>query len=101
LEVFACKNQPKEKPDKESFEDILNDPRVNTKEVGEREGIKYFQVDKDGKTGFRDLDGNIVIDPKFDMAEMFSEGYSSVTLFINFPDLLGEDISTSLANLKT
>lgn len=78
--LFACKNQPGEKPDKESFEDVLNDPRVNTKEVGEREGIKYFQVEKDGKIGFRDLDGNTVIEPKFDMAEMFSEGYSSVTV---------------------
>lgn len=77
---FACKNRPKKKPAKESFEDVLNDPRVNSKEVGKREGIKYFQVEKDGKTGFRDLDGNIVIEPKFDMAEMFSEGYSSVTV---------------------
>lgn len=76
--LFACKSQPKERSDKESFEDILNDPRVNTKKVGEREGIKYFQIEKDGKTGFRDLDGNIVIEPKFDMAEMFSEGYSAV-----------------------
>ena len=76
--LFACKNQPKEKSDKESFEDILNDPRVNTKEVGEREGIEYFQFEEDGKTGFRDLNGNIVIEAKFDMAEMFSEGYSSV-----------------------
>ncbi|WP_416437619.1 WG repeat-containing protein [Phnomibacter sp. MR] len=76
--LFACESQPKEKSDKESFEDILNDPSVNTKEVGEREGIKYFQVEKDGKTGFRDLDGNIVIEPKFDMAEMFSEGLSAV-----------------------
>ena len=76
--LFACTNQPKEKSDKESFEDILNDPRVNTKEVGEREGIEYFQFEEDGKTGFRDLNGNIVIEAKFDMAEMFSEGYSSV-----------------------
>jgi len=78
--LFSCKTKSKEKSDKESFEDVLNDPRVNTKEVGEREGIKYFQVEKDGKTGFCDLDGNIVIEPKFDMAEMFSEGYSAVTV---------------------
>ena len=76
--LFSCKSRPKEKSDQESFEDILNDPRVNTKEVGEREGIEYFQYEKDGKMGFRDLDGNIVIEAKFDMAEMFSEGYSSV-----------------------
>ena len=25
------------------FEEILNDPRVNSREVGEREGIEYFQ----------------------------------------------------------
>jgi hypothetical protein len=78
--LFSCKTKSKERSDKESFEEVLNDPRVNSKEVGEREGIKYFQVEKDGKTGFRDLDGNIVIEPKFDMAEMFSEGYSSVTV---------------------
>jgi WG repeat protein len=78
--LLGCKNRQKEKSDKESFEKVLNDPRVNTKEVGEREGIKYFQIEKDGKTGFRDLDGNIVIEPKFDMAEMFSEGYSAVTV---------------------
>jgi hypothetical protein len=76
--LLGCKDQQKEKSDKESFEEVLNDPRVNTKEVGEREGIRYFQVEKDGKTGFRDLDGNIVIEPKFDMAEMFSEELSAV-----------------------
>jgi hypothetical protein len=74
----SCKTKSKEKTDNETFEEVLNDPRVNSKEVGEREGIKYFQVIENGKTGFRDLDGNIVIEPKFDMAEMFSEGYSSV-----------------------
>jgi hypothetical protein len=78
LGLFGCDSKPKEKSDKEQFEEILNDPRVNSKEVGEREGIKYFQVMQDGKTGFRDLDGNIVIEPIYDMAEMFSEGYSSV-----------------------
>ena len=76
--LIACNSRPKEKTDKESFEEILNDPRVNSKEVGEREGIKYFQVEKNGKTGFRNLDGKIVIEPKFDAAEMFSEGYSAV-----------------------
>jgi hypothetical protein len=75
---FACKSRYEEKPDKESFQDVLNDSRINTEEVGEREGIRYFQVEKEGKTGFRDLDGNIVIEPKFDMAEMFSEGLSAV-----------------------
>lgn len=80
LGLFGCDSKPKEKSDKEQFEEILNDPRVNSKEVGEREGIKYFQVMQDGKTGFRDLDGNIVIEPKFDNAEMFSEGLSTVQL---------------------
>lgn len=50
--LLGCKDHQKEKSDKESFEEVLNDPRVNTKEVGEREGIRYFQVEKDGKTGF-------------------------------------------------
>lgn len=76
--LISCNTKPKEKSDKEVFEEILNDPRVNSKEVGEREGIKYFQVIKNGKTGFRDLDNKIVIEPQFDNAEMFSEGYSSV-----------------------
>lgn len=78
--LLACNSKPKDKSDKENFEEILNDPRVNSKEVGEREGIKYFQVEKNGKTGFRDLDGKIVIEPIYDMAEMFSEGYSAVTV---------------------
>ena len=76
--IFGCDSKPKEKSDKEQFQEILNDPRVNSKEVGEREGIKYFQVMQNGKTGFRDLDGKIVIEPKFDNAEMFSEGLSTV-----------------------
>lgn len=76
--LISCNNKPKKKTDKELFEEILNDPRVNTKEVGEREGIKYFQVEKNGKTGFRDLDGKIVVEPIYDMAEMFSEGFSAV-----------------------
>jgi hypothetical protein len=78
--LFACNSSPKEMTDKEIFEEILNDPRVNSREVGEREGIEYFQIEKNGKTGFRDLDGNIVIEPIYDMAEMFSEGYSAVTV---------------------
>jgi hypothetical protein len=80
LGLFGCDNKPKEKSVNKQFEEILNDPRVNSKEVGEREGVKYFQVMKNGKTGFRDLDGNIVIEPKFDNAEMFSEGFSTVQL---------------------
>jgi len=76
--LISCNTKPKEKSDKELFEEILNDPRVNSKEVGEREGIKYFQVIKNGKTGFRNLDNKIIIEPQFDNAEMFSEGYSSV-----------------------
>ncbi len=78
--LLACNNNPKEKTDKEIYQKILNDPQVNSKEVGEREGIKYFQIVKDGKTGFKDLDGKIVIEPKFDVAEMFSEGYSAVKI---------------------
>jgi hypothetical protein len=73
LSFLGCKNKSKDQ-----FGDILNDTRVNSKEVGQREGIKYFQVVKDGKYGFRDLDGKIVIDAIFDMAEMFSEGLSTV-----------------------
>jgi len=76
--LISCTSKPKEKSDNEQFEEILNDPRVNSREVGEREGIKYFQVMQNGKTGFRDLDGKIVIEPKFDNAEMFSEGLSTV-----------------------
>jgi hypothetical protein len=78
--LFSCKTKPKEKTDKEIFEEVLNDPRVNSKEVGEREGIKYFQVIENGKTGFRDLNGNIVIKPIYDNAEMFSEGFSTVSI---------------------
>jgi hypothetical protein len=78
--LLSCKTKSKEKTDKEIFEEVLNDPRVNSKEVGEREGIKYFQVMENGKTGFRDLDGNIVIQPIYDNAEMFSEGLSTVQI---------------------
>ena len=73
--LLACNNDKKKA---DNFENIINDPRVNSKKVGEENGIKYFQIIKDGKTGFRDLDGKIVIEPKFDDAEMFSEGYSAV-----------------------
>ena len=76
--LIACKSEPKEKTDKKTFEEILNDPRVNSKEVGEREGIKYFQYIENGKTGFRDLDGKIVIKAIYESAEMFSEGHSAV-----------------------
>jgi hypothetical protein len=76
--LVARKTKPKDESDEDRFEDILNDRRVNSKEVGEREGIKYFQVKKNGKTGFRDLDGKIVIEPIYDTAEMFSEGFSTV-----------------------
>ena len=78
--LISCKTKTKEKTDKEIFEEVLNDPRVNSKEVGEREGIKYFQVMENGKTGFRDLDGKIVIEPIYDNAEMFSEGLSTVQI---------------------
>ncbi len=76
--LIACNSKPKEKTDKEIFEEILNDPRVNSREVGEREGIKYFQYMENGKTGFRDLDGKIVIKAIYESAEMFSEGHSAV-----------------------
>ena len=78
--LISCRQKAKEKTDKEIFEEVLNDPRVNSKEVGEREGIKYFQVMENGKTGFRDLDGKIVIKPIYDNAEMFSEGLSTVQI---------------------
>ncbi len=78
LGLFGCDSKPKEKSDKEQFEEILNDSRVNSKEVGEREGIKYFQYMENGKTGFRDLDGNIVIKAIYESAEMFSEGFSAI-----------------------
>ena len=80
LGLFGCDNKPKEKSDKEQFAEILNDPKVNSKEVGERGGLKYFPVMQNGKMGFRDLDGKIVIEPKFDYAGMFSEGLSTVQL---------------------
>lgn len=75
--LISCNKRQSKKDD---FSDIINDSRVNTKEVGLREGIEYFQVIENGKYGFRDLDGNIVIQPQFDMAEMFSEGYSAVQI---------------------
>ncbi|HEY4197407.1 MAG TPA: WG repeat-containing protein [Mucilaginibacter sp.] len=78
--LWGCRDQPKEKSDKQQFEEIINNPKVNSKEVGEQNGIKYFQVIENGKTGFRDLDGNIVIKPIFDNAEMFSEGLSTVQI---------------------
>ncbi len=78
--LVSCRGKSQERSDKEIFEDVLNDPRVNSREVGEREGIEFFQVMKDGKTGFRDLDDNVVIEPKYESAEMFSEGLSAVTL---------------------
>lgn len=78
--VISCNQRPKEKSDKELFEEILNDSRINSREVGEGEGIKFFQVMENGKTGFRDLDGNIVIKPEFESAEMFSEGFSAVEI---------------------
>lgn len=80
LVLFACGSKNTNQSGKESFEEVLNNPQVNSKKVGESEGIKYFQIEKDGKTGFRDLDGNVVIAPIYDMAEMFSEGCSAVEL---------------------
>lgn len=76
--ALECNKKPKEKTDEELFEEKLNDPRINSKEVGEREGIKYFQYMENGKTGFRDLEGNIVIKAIYETAEMFSEGHSAV-----------------------
>src|SRR6188768_553398 len=78
--LISCKQKANEKTDKEIFEEVLNDLRVNSKAVGEREGIEYFQVMENGKTGFRDLDGKIVIKPIYDNAEMFSEGLSTVQI---------------------
>jgi hypothetical protein len=78
--LLVYKNKAEKNSDKDNFEEILNDPRVNSKKVGEQYGIKYFQIIKDGRTGFRDLNGNVVIEPKFDNAEMFSEGYSAVQM---------------------
>jgi hypothetical protein len=77
---YACNQKSKEKTDEELFEEILNDPRVNSREVGEREGIEYFQYMENGKTGFRDLDGNIVIKAIYESAEMFSEEHSAVEI---------------------
>lgn len=74
---FACNSRQSNEDD---FSSVINDPRVNTKEVGLREGIEYFQVIENDKYGFRDLNGNVVIKPQFDNAEMFSEGYSAVTV---------------------
>ena len=75
--LFACNSGQSKKDD---FSSILNDPRVNSKEVGLREGIVFFQVIENDKYGFRDLEGNIVIKPQFDFAEIFSEGYSAVRI---------------------
>ena len=78
--LLRCNSMPTDKSDKEIFEEVLNDPRVNSKEIGEREGIKYFQFVENGKTGFRDLNGKMVIKPIYDHAEMFSEGFSTVSI---------------------
>jgi len=78
--LIACRSKTEEKSDREVFEEVLNDPRVNSREVGEREGIEYFQIMENGKTGFRDLDGNVIIEPIYENAAMFSEGLSAVTL---------------------
>lgn len=78
--LYAYKQKLIEKRDKELFEEILNDPRINSREVGEHNGIKYFQYMEAGKTGFRDLDGNIVIKAIYESAEMFSEGHSAIDL---------------------
>jgi hypothetical protein len=78
--LLAFHKSTRDKSDKEFFAEILNDPRVNSKEVGVRESIKYFQVEKNGKIGFRDLNGKIVIDPIYESAEMFSEGFSAVKI---------------------
>ncbi len=78
--LYSCKTQTNEKSDEQTFEEILNDPRINSREVGEREGIEFFQYMNNGKTGFRDLDGEIVIEAIYESAEMFSEGYSAVEL---------------------
>jgi hypothetical protein len=74
--IYSCKT----KNDNEIFKDILNDSRINSKEVGERNGIKFFQYMENDKTGFRDLDGNIVIKAIYDSAEMFSEEHSAVEI---------------------
>lgn len=71
-------SKPKEKTAAQLFEEILNDPRINSRAVGEREGIKYFQYMENGKTGFRDLDHRVVIQAIYESSEMFSEGYSAV-----------------------
>jgi len=76
--LVSCNTKRKEKSDKEVFEEALNDPRINSREVGESEGIKYFQYMENGKTGFRDLDGKIVIKAIYESAEMFSENHSAV-----------------------
>ena len=76
LILYSCRT----KTDKEMFKDVLNDPRVNSKEVGEKNGIKYFQYMENDKTGFRDLDGNVVIKAIYDSAEMFSEEHSAVEI---------------------
>ncbi len=70
----------KQNSDKEIFKSVLNDKLVNTKEVGLREGIEFFQIMENGKTGFRDLNGNSVIEPIYESAEMFSENYSAVEI---------------------
>ena len=74
--VISCKQES----DKKIFENVLNDERVNTKEVGLREGIEFFQIMENGKTGFSDLDGNTVIEPIYESAEMFSENYAAVEM---------------------
>src|ERR1700760_1734342 len=76
---LVCKSKTKNSANG-YFGKILNDPRVNSKKVGEEYGIKYFQIIENRKMGFRDLDGNVVIKPKFDNVEMFSEGYSVVQM---------------------
>lgn len=74
------RSRKNEKSDKEIFEEMLNDPRVNSKEVGEREGIKYFQVIKNGMTGFRNLDGQLSLSRNLRMERCFQKDFQQFQL---------------------
>ncbi|MCH5345750.1 MAG: WG repeat-containing protein [Muribaculaceae bacterium] len=56
----------------------INGKEITYCEPGFSEGLAWI-VDEENHWGFIDTDGNVVIEPKYDAALPFSEGYSLVT----------------------
>jgi hypothetical protein len=53
------------------------------------EGLLAFQKDEDGKLGYIDLKGNIVIQPKFTGAEAFKDGRAPVNMSEDYKNQFG------------